>query len=171
MPIPIIIMIEHYHKPRLFVAMSSLTLLHSLILCHTPFPTLLQVGDVTVKNQLFAEATKQPGISFIAAKFDGILGMAFTSISVNGIIPVFQSMMEQHLLESPVFGFWLDRWVWLGVWSGHGGAACDREPCFGVLAGQVVWSGHGGAASDSPVFGFWLDRWVWLGVWSGHGGK
>ncbi len=67
------------------------------------------MGNITIKNQLFAEATKQPGISFIAAKFDGILGMAFTSISVNGIIPPFQSMLEQDLLDKPVFGFWLDR--------------------------------------------------------------
>lgn len=68
-----------------------------------------QVGNVTVKNQLFAEATHQPGISFIAAKFDGILGMAFSSISVNRIIPVFQGMIEQRLVQNPVFGFWLDR--------------------------------------------------------------
>lgn len=67
-----------------------------------------------MKNQLFAEATKQPGISFIAAKFDGILGMAFSSISVNGIIPVFQSMVEQKLITSPVFGFWLDRYIGVG---------------------------------------------------------
>ena len=67
------------------------------------------MGNVTLKDQLFAEATHQPGISFIAAKFDGILGMAFTKISVNGIIPVFQGMVGQGLVDSPVFGFWLDR--------------------------------------------------------------
>ena len=64
---------------------------------------------MTVKNQLFAEAVKQPGISFIAAKFDGILGMAFSSISVNRIVPVFQTMVSQGLVQSTVFGFWLDR--------------------------------------------------------------
>ena len=66
-----------------------------------------------MKNQLFAEATKQPGVAFIAAQFDGILGMAFSSISVNGITPVFQNMYKQSLLPSPVFGFWLDRYVCL----------------------------------------------------------
>ena len=68
-----------------------------------------QVGNITVKNQLFAEATKQPGISFIAAKFDGILGMAFLAISVNRIEPVFQNMAKAGDLPSSVFGFWLDR--------------------------------------------------------------
>jgi len=31
----------------------------------------------------FIEATTLSGVSFIAAKFDGLLGMAFPSISVN----------------------------------------------------------------------------------------
>ena len=62
-----------------------------------------------MKNQLFAEAIHQPGISFIAAKFDGILGMAFYSLSVNGIIPVFEAMVEQGLLSTNAFSFWLDR--------------------------------------------------------------
>lgn len=69
----------------------------------------VKLGDVTVKSQLFAEAVKQPGISFIAAKFDGILGMAFGSISVNRIVPVFQTMVSQGLVQNTVFGFWLDR--------------------------------------------------------------
>ena len=64
---------------------------------------------MTVKKQLFAEAIKQPGISFIAGRFDGILGMAFTTISVNGIITVFDSMIDQGVVDKPVFGFWLDR--------------------------------------------------------------
>ena len=71
----------------------------------------VQVGNITVTGQLFAEATKQPGISFIAAKFDGILGMAFDTISVNHMMPVFQNMVAQGRVPSSVFGFWLDRYV------------------------------------------------------------
>merc|ERR1719412_2889126 len=67
------------------------------------------VADVCVKDQLFAEATHEPGIAFLAAKFDGILGMGFYSISVNGIPTPFDMMVEQGLVEDSKFSFWLNR--------------------------------------------------------------
>lgn len=38
----------------------------------------------------FGQATREEGISFAAAKFDGILGMAYPGISIANITPVFQ---------------------------------------------------------------------------------
>lgn len=38
--------------------------------------------------QVFIEATREPSITFIIAKFDGILGLGFQEISVGNATPV-----------------------------------------------------------------------------------
>ncbi|CAF0903748.1 unnamed protein product [Didymodactylos carnosus] len=67
------------------------------------------IGNANIQHQGFAEATKQPGIVFVTAKFDGILGLAYQSISVDGVYPVFNNMWDQKLVPENIFSFWLDR--------------------------------------------------------------
>lgn len=67
----------------------------------------LKIGDLVVKNQEFAEATSEPGLAFAFGRFDGILGLGYDSISVNKIVPPFYNMINQKLLDEPVFGFYL----------------------------------------------------------------
>lgn len=67
------------------------------------------MASLTVTAQKFAEAVEQPGDAFVNAKFDGILGMAWPSISVDGAVPFFNNLVQESLVTQPVFGFYLDR--------------------------------------------------------------
>ncbi|KAI4165072.1 MAG: hypothetical protein LQ342_001349 [Letrouitia transgressa] len=68
---------------------------------------IIQIGDLKVKHQDFAEATSEPGLAFAFGRFDGILGLGYDSISVNKIVPPFYNMVDQKLLDEPVFAFYL----------------------------------------------------------------
>ncbi|EMR69880.1 saccharopepsin [Eutypa lata] len=79
------------------------------------------IGDITVSGQDFAEATSEPGLAFAFGRFDGILGLGFDRLSVNGIVPPFYSMVNQKKIDDAVFAFYL---------SGENGGD-DSEVVFG----------------------------------------
>ncbi|KAF8857082.1 putative vacuolar protease A [Acephala macrosclerotiorum] len=68
---------------------------------------VMTIGDLKIKDQIFAEATEEPGLAFAFGRFDGILGLGFDTISVNKIPPPFYNMIEQGLLDEPLFAFYL----------------------------------------------------------------
>merc|ERR1712038_862240 len=55
---------------------------------------VVSFGGVDIQDQTFAEALSEPGMAFVAAKFDGILGMGYNTIAVD---------------QNPVFSFYLNR--------------------------------------------------------------
>ena len=71
------------------------------------------LGGLEAEGVTFAAAVKVPGIMnnirFALGKFDGILGMAFPSISVGRVAPVFQVLVAQGKVKEPVFQFYLTK--------------------------------------------------------------
>lgn len=89
--------------------------------------------DITIESQKFATIHDAGGmgIAYAFGYFDGILGLGFDSISVSGAETVFHNAIEQGLVESPVFAFYL-------------GDNSDGELTFGgydeeKFDGELVW--------------------------------
>ncbi|KZV75167.1 Asp-domain-containing protein [Peniophora sp. CONT] len=96
----------------------------------------LAIGDLSMSDVLFAEATKEPGLAFAFGKFDGILGLAYDTIAVNHITPPFYEMINQGLIDEPVFSFRL------GLSEEDGGEA---------IFGGIDSSAYTGSISYVPV--------------------
>jgi len=69
------------------------------------------LGNINVKNQLFAEIEDVSGLgpAFSIGKFDGIVGMGFTEISLLKIPPPFIAAVDQRLVDTPMFAFSLSK--------------------------------------------------------------
>ncbi|KAG8261040.1 hypothetical protein J6590_082874 [Homalodisca vitripennis] len=68
----------------------------------------IKLGGLPVKGQLFGEATEIASL-IASGKFDGVLGMAFTSLSSIGTDPPFVNMIKQKVVKKPVFAFYLNK--------------------------------------------------------------
>ncbi|CAG11313.1 unnamed protein product, partial [Tetraodon nigroviridis] len=66
------------------------------------------VGGIPVV-QVFAEATSLSAMPFVFAKFDGVLGMGYPNMAIDGITPVFDRIMSQHVLKEEVFSVYYSR--------------------------------------------------------------
>jgi len=78
----------------------------------------VQIGDYSLDNYLFAEVNDVSGlgphgISYAMGKFDGICGMGWDDISVDGVTTPLRSLVNSKALDANVFAFYL----------GSGGAA------------------------------------------------
>jgi len=67
------------------------------------------LGGLKVANQIFGEVTSLSGASFIVAKFDGILGLGFRTISVHNISTVLEGLAEQKQIDEASFSFYLTK--------------------------------------------------------------
>lgn len=69
----------------------------------------LTIGGIHNVSVTFGEALWEPSLVFALARFDGILGLGFPTLAVGGVQPPLDALVEQRLLEKPVFSFYLNR--------------------------------------------------------------
>lgn len=106
---------------------------------------VMNVGGLSINNQGFGETTKMPGLTFAFAKFDGIMGLGYDTISVAGVIPPLYNMVKQGLISEAIFSFYLAR-------------AADGTPEGGsLLFGGVEEEYFEGPLKYAPVVrkGYW----------------
>ncbi|KAK1145817.1 pepsin A-like [Acipenser oxyrinchus oxyrinchus] len=91
------------------------------------------VGGIVDNNQIFGLSETEPGSFLYYVVFDGILGLAYPSISSSGATPVFDNMMNQGLVSQDLFSFYLSRDSQAGSVVTFGGI----DPSY--YTGQINW--------------------------------
>ncbi|VEU21076.1 DEKNAAC101959 [Brettanomyces naardenensis] len=97
---------------------------------------LLQLGDLTIPKQDFAEATEEPGLAFAFGKFDGILGLAYDTISVDHVVPPVYNAINSKLLDEPQFSFYLGD---SSKGTEEGGVATFGGVDKSKFSGKITW--------------------------------
>ncbi|XP_074854089.1 pepsin A-like [Carettochelys insculpta] len=67
----------------------------------------VRVGGIVDTDQIFGLSESEPGSTFTYSAFDGILGLAFPSISSSSATPVFDNMMNEGLVSQDLFSVYL----------------------------------------------------------------
>merc|ERR1712032_1431493 len=69
----------------------------------------ISIGGVKTDDYLFAEVNDVSGlgVAYSIGKFDGICGMGWDSISVDGVQTPVQALVASGELAEPVFSFYL----------------------------------------------------------------
>lgn len=65
------------------------------------------IANLCVENQRFGEVTTGSQRMF-ADKMDGLIGMGFNSLSLNGMTTVFEDMIKEEILAEDMFSFWFN---------------------------------------------------------------
>ncbi|XP_073522850.1 gastricsin-like isoform X1 [Phyllobates terribilis] len=96
----------------------------------------VSIQNIAISQQEFGLSETEPGTNFVYAQFDGILGLAYPSIAEGGATTVMQEMIQQNLIDQPLFGFYL---------SGQESSQNGGEVAFGGVdqnyySGQIYWT-------------------------------
>ncbi|KAJ2750180.1 hypothetical protein IWQ56_007085, partial [Coemansia nantahalensis] len=70
----------------------------------------VRVGGITIKDQPFAETTSEDEVFEMPdTEFDGLFGLAFKSLASGGLVPPMTKMIQENLVDEPVFAFALSQ--------------------------------------------------------------
>ncbi|KAE8623470.1 hypothetical protein XENTR_v10005621 [Xenopus tropicalis] len=91
----------------------------------------VSIQGISITNQEFGLTITEPTSNFYYSPFDGILGLAYPGLSVEGAQTVLQGMMQENLLNPSMFS------IYLGSQSGEiifGGVDSN------LYTGQIYWA-------------------------------
>ncbi|XP_062949646.1 pepsin A-5 [Cynocephalus volans] len=102
----------------------------------------VEVGGISDTNQIFGLSESEPSSFLYYAPFDGILGLAYPSISASGATPVFDNIWDQKLISEDLFSVYLSP---------------DEESGSVVIFGGIDSSYYTGSLNWVPVSveGYW----------------
>jgi len=67
---------------------------------------LVTIAGIEITDQVAGEITDENGAVFMSGYFSGILGLGFPSMAAEGHVPVFDSILNDGLLEDDLFTFY-----------------------------------------------------------------
>ncbi|XP_048203744.1 gastricsin [Perognathus longimembris pacificus] len=95
----------------------------------------MTVQNIQVPNQEFGLSENEPGYTFVYAKFDGIMGLAYPGLAAGGATTALQGMLQEGALSNPLFS------VYLGSKEGSdGGAVIFGGVDESLYTGDIYWA-------------------------------
>ncbi|XP_069616215.1 gastricsin-like [Ranitomeya imitator] len=99
----------------------------------------VSVQGLTITNQEFGLTYSESGSSFYYSKFDGIFGMAYPAMSAGGATTAMQGMLQQNLLNYPMFSVYMSSQSGEVIFGGVDNSLYSGQILWAPVTQQVYW--------------------------------
>ncbi|XP_073522905.1 gastricsin-like [Phyllobates terribilis] len=99
----------------------------------------VSVQGLTISNQEFGLTYSESGSSFYYSKFDGIFGMAYPAMSAGGATTAMQGMLQQNLLNYPIFSVYMSSQSGEVIFGGVDNSLYSGQIAWAPVTQQVYW--------------------------------